>query len=65
MEEKLQARLVDTSEERARVDAAAAVRELVITFDGERERRPRVEIHADATTGVGGIRGKAPWRFSR
>ena len=34
VEEKLQARLVDTSEERARVDAAAAVRELVITFDG-------------------------------
>jgi cytochrome c oxidase assembly protein subunit 11 len=34
VEEKLQARLVDTSEERARIDAAAAARELIITFDG-------------------------------
>ena len=34
VEEKLQARLTDTSEDRARMDAAAAARKLLITFDG-------------------------------
>ena len=34
VEEKLQARLADRSDERARVDAAAAARKLLITFDG-------------------------------